>query len=249
MAPIRVEVNQIAGNNDLIASIELPTSLLTNPRNQGGLSIPIVSPPDASELLIVNVVDGTVEFTKNTTPNDVPSAISQENLQKINEAIQPQIDTYYNNLSNEAEKFFFNGYNYDIPHDDPSQTTRNILGTSVVVGTAIPEDSVLMVLGRRRNALNKIYESLQATRELPNRNYEAVFSESDIEPTQAQIYTSYELQVDSNYKVILYGMRPATAGPTLTSNSIITGTPTIGISEGKEYKITEISVANTGSLI
>ena len=248
MAPIRVEVNEIAGNNNLVASIELPAVLLTNPRNQGGLNIPIASPPDASELPNVNVVDGTVEFIKNTPPNDVPSEIYRENLQKANEAIQPQIDAYYNNLSR-SEKAFFDSFNYNLPYDNPIQTTPLFQGFGVVRRTAIPEDSVLMVLGRRRNALNEIYESLQATRELPNRNYEAVFSESDIEPTQAQIYTSYELQIDSNYKVILYGMRPATAGPTLTSNSIVTGTPTIGVSEGKEYTITEISVANTGSLI
>jgi hypothetical protein len=255
MVPVPVQVNEITGNNDLIASIELPTSLLTSPRNQGGLNIPLVPPTNRSELPVVNAVDGTIDFTKNTPSNEVPSEIYEENLQIINEALQTQINTYYNNLNN-LEKAFFDRFDYNLPYDDPNQTStitvQNEDGSNTsIIRTAIPEDSVLMVLGRRRNALNKIYESLQATAELPNQNYEVVFSESNIEPTQAQIYTeaSYESQVDSNYKVILYGMRPATAGPTLTSNSIITGTPIIGISEGKKYTITEISVANTGSLI
>ena len=123
-----------------------------------------------------------------------------------------------------------------------------------IVIIAIPEDSVIMTLGRRRNALNRIYESLQATRELPNENYEVVFSESNIEPTQAQIYTSYESQIDSNYKVVLYGVRPATAQPALTDRNAIVGTPLTGVVQDRfgvlvEYTIKEISVMNTGSLV
>jgi hypothetical protein len=254
MTPIRTEVNQVVGSSDLVASIELPTALLTNPRFQGGLNIPLVPPANRSELPVVNAVDGTVDFTKNTPPNDVPSEIYGENLQIINEALQSQINTYYNNLSNEAERNFFDRYDYSIPYDAPSQTDvivePNQDGIDIPIPRiAIPEDSVLMVLGRRRNALNDIYESLQTTRELPNQNYEVVFSESNIEPTQAQIYTSYELQVDSNYKVILYGVRPATAQPALTDSNTIVGTPLIGSFQDRKYTIKEISVMNTGSLV
>ena len=253
MTPIRTEVNQVAGNNDLVASIELPTALLTNPRFQGGLNIPLVPPANRRELPVVNVVDGTVNFTKNTPPNEVPSEIYEENLQRINEALQTQINTYYNN-QNDPEKAFFDRFDYNLPYDDPNQTSiitvQNEDGPNTfIVRIAIPEDSVIMTLGRRRNALNRIYESLQATRELPNENYAVVFSESNIEPTQAQIYTSYESQIDSNYKVILYGVRPATGQPALTDRNAIVGTPLTGVVQDREYTIAEISVMNTGSLV
>jgi hypothetical protein len=259
MTPITAEVSKTVGSNDKIASFEIPITLLSNARSGGGLNIPILSESSQS---LSNAVDGTVSFYKNTPPLSVPANIYNENLQSILSVLDAQIEVELENY-NASQQTFFGRYTYTLPHNDPKQTEivfeeqtiTNSLGNEQtinlpIVRSAIPEDSVLMVLGRRKYILEETYNTLITQNETPEDSTLSarVLDESSIQPTEALIYLTFGGELDPKYKVVLYGMRPAPITPTLQDSNKFTGTPLSGVVEDKVFTVKNIEVMNTGSL-
>ena len=264
MVPISVPINDIVNDNNSIASFDLSQDLLTRPRMEGGLNIPIISPTSAS----IEVVEGSSELFSKAVASNMNTY--KFNLDKITTAINVQISSEAAKLDAQSELNFFNNYNYTLPYDDLEQT-QPLPITSVFTGSAdefvelstsellnlesqlsrspIPEDSLLMVFGRRRDALQRSYENIITTRELSIGIPDQVEIEKNISPTSASILTDNTAIADPMYKVILYGVRPAIASTSLNNPNEIIGTPIKGFVDGNEFKVQSITVGNTGSIL
>ncbi len=266
MEPLTLPIIDLDGDSNNVASIQLPDTLLTQPRQSGGLGVPVIPPPSAS----LNVVEGSQTlFQTNSGTN---STAYTYNLEQITEAVDTQLAIELEKLSPAAAQFV-RFYNFDLPYNDPKQTTTlplsavydgstdDFLKLSVEERLQInqsrlrvptSEDSLAMVLARRKNGLTKAYNSILTTGSLPNPSplNETILTEANTIPTTASIFTTEDAEPDPAYKVVLYGVRPITAAPTQKQGvDVIIGTPLIGKVEGKDYTIKDISVANTGSLM
>lgn len=180
MVPIESRMDEIITSPDMVASIKIPQELYTRQREQGGLNVPLIA-AESESLDSTNVVDGTEQFTQGVTQEN----LINYNINEIRQAIEPQIQPLYDDLT-ENQKNYFDNYYWNLPADNGLQTTpippdpndipQSVISLSQQVGSdlpirnwinanskarqPIPQDSAIMTLGRRRWVLERTYEFL-----------------------------------------------------------------------------------------